>query len=248
MAQTPFYLDWTFWAVVVAFLALVLSQLPPIHIMLRRAKLDVEAYSRIHLTHKIGNPNAQLHLIISNVGGQEVKVKSIVLHFKRGDEDSFTLPAQNYLQAPGDKDTVLLTSFKLKPKDEWAHIVNFLNFFSRTDEKAFRQIESNLKSDIFEKMEIPENKDKVVEATSSNVQPVIEFFQHRFRWAHGEYEIALEIQTEPQRASVLKRYRVTLFESDSTELRSYADDYKIGAGVYWDIARHTGLILPLTEA
>jgi len=90
MAQTPFYLDWTFWAVVVAFLALVLSQLPPIHIMLRRAKLDVEAYSRIHLTHKIGNPNAQLHLIISNVGGQEVKVKSIVLHFKRGDEDRFT--------------------------------------------------------------------------------------------------------------------------------------------------------------
>jgi len=161
---------------------------------------------------------------------------------------SFTLPAQNYLQAPGDKDTVLLTSFKLKPKDEWAHIVSFLNFFSRTDEKAFRQIESNLKSDIFAKKEIPENKDKLVEATPSNVQPVIEFFQHKFRWVPGEYEIALEIQTEPQHAGVLKGYRVTLFESDSTELRSYADDYKFGAGVYWDIARHTGLILPLTEA
>ena len=87
MAQSPFYLDWTFWAVVVAFLALVLSQLPPIHIMFQRAKLDVEAYSRIHLTHKIGNPNAQLHLIVSNVGGREVKVKSIALHLKRGDED-----------------------------------------------------------------------------------------------------------------------------------------------------------------
>ena len=180
MAQTHFYLDWTFWAVVAAFLALVLSQLPPIHIMLRRAKLDVEAYSRIHLTHKIGNPYAQLHLIVSNVGGREVKVKSIVLHFKRGDEDKFTLPAQNYLQALGDKDTVLLTSFKLKPKDEWAHIVNFLNFFSRTDEKAFRQIESNLKSDILAKKELPENKDKFVEATPNNVQPVIEFFQHKF--------------------------------------------------------------------
>ena len=82
-------------------------------------------------------------------------MKSIVLHFKRGNDDQFTLPAQNYLQAPGDKDTVLLTSFKLKPKDEWAHIVTFLNFFSRTDEKAFRQIESNLKNDIFEKKNFP---------------------------------------------------------------------------------------------
>lgn len=247
MAQPPFYLDWTFWAVVVAFLAIALSQLPPIHIMLRRAKLDIEAYSRIHLTHRIGNPNAQLHLIVSNIGGREVKVKSIVLHFKRGDEDRFTLPAQNY-QASGDKDTVLLTSFKLKPKDEWVHIVNFLNFFSRTDEKTFRQIESNLKNDIFAKKEIPDNKDKIVEAMPSNVQPVIEFFQHKFRWVPGEYEIALEIQTEPQCAGVSKHYRVTLFESDSAELRSYADDYKIGAGVFWDNARHTGLILPLTEA
>ena len=248
MAQTPFYFDWTFWAVVFSFLALALSQLPPIHVMFRRAKLDVEAYSRIHLTHRVGNPNAQLHLIVSNVGGREVKVKSIVLHFKRGNDDQFTLPAQNYLQAPGDKDTVLLTSFKLKPKDEWAHIVTFLNFFSRTDEKAFRQIESNLKNDIFEKKELPANKDKIVEAAPGNIQPVIEFFQHKFRWEPGEYEITLEIKTEPQHATVLKCYRVTLFESDSAELLSYAEDYKVGAGVYWHIERHTGLILPLTEA
>ncbi len=248
MAQTPFYLDWTFWAFVVSFLALALSQLPPIHAMFRRAKLDVEAYSRIHLTHSVGNPNAQLHLIVSNVGGREVKVKSIVLHFKRGNDDQFTLPSQNYLQAPGDKDTVLWTSFKLKPKDEWAHIVNFLNFFSRTDEKALRQIESNLKNDILEKKELPDNKGINVEAEPENVQPVIEFFRQKFRWEPGEYEIALEIKTEPQHANVLKHYRVTLFESDSAELRSYANDYEFGIGVCWSDARHSGLILPLTEA
>ena len=248
MTQAPFYLDWKFWAVVVSFLALVLSQLPPIHIMLRRAKLDVEAYSRIHFTHRVGNPNAQLHLIVSNVGGREIKIKSIALHFKRGNDDQVTLPAQNYLQEPGDKDTVLLTSFKLKPKDEWAHIANFLNFFSRTDEKTFRQLESNLKNDIFEKKELPENKDTVVEADTENVQPIIEFFHRKFRWEPGEYEISLEIKTEPQHASVSKRYRVTLFESDSAELKSYSDDYKYGAGVYWNNSRHTGLILPLIEA
>ena len=216
--------------------------------MLRRAKLDVEAYSRIHFTHQVGDPSARLHLIFSNVGGREIKIKSIALHFKRGNDDQFTLPAQTYLQEPGDKDAVLLTSFKLKPKDDWAHIVNFLNFFSRTDEKTFRQLEWNLKNDIFEKKEVPENKDTVVEADTKNVQPIIEFFHQKFRWEPGEYEMSLEIKAEPQCASVIKQFRVTLFESDSAELKSYADDYKYGAGVYFNNPRHTGLILPFKEA
>jgi len=245
--QIPFYLDWTFWAVVVSFLAIILSQLPPIHILLRPAKLDVEAYSRMHLTHRVGNPNAQLHLIVSNSGGREVKIKSILLNFKRGDEDHFTLPAQNYVQSPGDKDAVLLTSFKLKPKEEWAHLVNFLNFFSRSEEKEYRQLESNLKNDINQKRELPENKDILVEAETDKVHPIIEFFKRKFRWLPGEYEITLEIRAEPDKVSIYRRYRVTIFESDSIELQDYANDFKHGAGVYFDIPKHTGLILPLTE-
>src|SRR5712691_6475060 len=104
VALVPFYLDWKFWSVAVAVIALILSQLPPIHILLRRAKLDVEAYSRMLLTHKVGNPNAQLHLIISNPGGRELRIKGILLRLRRGTEDEFVLPAQNYLQSPGDKE------------------------------------------------------------------------------------------------------------------------------------------------
>lgn len=66
-ASVPLYLNWSFWAVVVALCAVVLSQIPPIHLLLKKAKLDLELYSRIHLTHKVGNPNLQLHLIISNI-------------------------------------------------------------------------------------------------------------------------------------------------------------------------------------
>ena len=73
----PLYMDWSFWAVVIAFAALVLSQLPPIHVMLKRAKLDLELYSKISITHKLGNPNLQLHLILSNIGGRRVSVTDI---------------------------------------------------------------------------------------------------------------------------------------------------------------------------
>jgi len=141
MPEIPLYLNWSFWAVVVAGLALLLSQLPPIHLLLKRAKIDLELYSRIHITHKVGNPNLQLHLIINNIGGKVVKIKGISTAIKRNGEQIAVLPAQNYLQTPNDKTTVLLTSFSLKPKEEWAHLVNFLNYFSRNVDKEFRSAE-----------------------------------------------------------------------------------------------------------
>lgn len=247
VVQMPFYIDWTFWAVLVSIAALLLSQLPPIHILLRRARLEVEAYSKIHLTHKVGNPNAQLHLIISNSGGREVKVKSVLLHFQRGDEERFTLPAQNYLPAPDSKGSVLLTSFRLKPKDEWAHIVNFHQAFSRHEEKEYRAMESDIKNDIFSKRERAEEK-TIVEADICHVQPFMEFFERKFRWLPGEYELTLEVVARPEKAGLTKKYRVTVFESDSAELRDYTNDYKYGAGVYFEHEHHSGIIVPLVEA
>jgi hypothetical protein len=73
----PFYLNWTFWAVIISFIALVLSQLPPLHIFLKKAKLDFELFSSVCLTHKVGNPNLESHIIINNVGGRNVRVKGI---------------------------------------------------------------------------------------------------------------------------------------------------------------------------
>ncbi len=246
--QASFYLDWKFWSVVVSTIAIVLSQLPPLHILMRRAKLDVEAYSRMHLNHKLGNPNTQLHLIVSNTGGREVKIKKITLQIRRGTDDCFVLPAQNYLQLPGDKETVLLTTFKIKPNEEWAHIVNFLNFFSRSDEKMYRQLEYNLRQDIFKKRDALEDKNIDVASDDGNVQPFLKFFETKFCWFPGEYNFTLEIEVDPKKASLKKNYRFTLFESDSAELQGYRDDYKYGFGVFLIHPNHQGLIVPLSEA
>lgn len=249
LAYVPFYLDWKFWAVVVSFIALVLSQLPPLHVILRRAKLEVEAHSLMYLTHKVGNPTAQLHLIISNPGGRELKIREISLHFKLSAEDAFVLPAQGYLQNPTDKDAVLLTPFKLKPKEEWAHIANFFNRLPRQDEKVYRQLESNLRQDIQAKLAVkPADQKAPVAANPENVQPLLKFFEARFRWLPGEYELTLQLQTEPKRASISKRFRFTLFESDAKELTDYREDYKYGFGVYITYQQHTGLLVPLAEA
>src|SRR3972149_310835 len=98
----PLYLDWSFWAVIVAAVAIVLSQLPPVHLLIRRGKLDIEPYSRILITHKVGNPNVQAHLTLTNIGGRIVRVKGITLKIKRDGKEIAVLPAQNYHQNPRD--------------------------------------------------------------------------------------------------------------------------------------------------
>lgn len=244
----PLYMDWSFWAVVVAALALILSQLPPLHQVFRRGQLDVEPYSRIHLTHKVGNPNAQLHLILTNIGGSSVRVKGITLKIRRDGKDVALLPAQNYLENPGDKLTVLFTSFSLKPKEDWAHIINFLNYFTRTDDKKYRAAESKLRESILEKKKIPENKDIVVEVDDKTISPFIEMFNEKFIWLTGEYEIQISVCASDKKANVEKRYRFTLFESDSNELSKVKDSYKSGDGINWDSGNHPGVLVQIVEA
>jgi hypothetical protein len=251
LTQLPFYLDWKFWlaavSLTVSVVAIILSQLPPLRVLFRRGKLDIEAYSRMALTHKIGNPIAQMHLIISNAGPREVKVKGIELHFQRDTEDRFPLPAQTYLQPPSGSDAVLLTSFKIKPDEEWEHDVNFFGLPSRKEEKEYRQFEANLTRDIAEKRKALADQNDIVSADQENVQPLIKSFDEKFRWFSGEYYLTLQIQTEPAKASISKQYRITLFESDYEALKDSCDDYKYGWGVFLPSQR-SALFVPLTEA
>lgn len=223
-------MDWSFWAVVIAALAVALSQSPPIRLWFKRPRLDIELYSRIALTHKLGNPNAQIHIIISNVGGRTVRIRSLRLKFTRNGEHTFELPAQSYLQAPTDKDSVLFTPFSLNPGAEWSHIANCLNFFGRDDEKRYRDMESNLRQEIVAKRQ--QAPDTLVEADVQYVQPLLEFFDRKFNWLPGEYELEVAVQGNSVQAN--GNYTFTIFESESNELRTQTEGYKYGAGVYWE--------------
>jgi hypothetical protein len=244
----PLYSDWSFWTVVVAAIAIALSQLPPIHILLKKASLDMELYSRIHITHKVGNPNLSSHLILNNNGGRVIKIRKITATIKKDGKQIAVLPAQNYLQNPNDKTPILLTTFSLKPKQEWAHTVNFLNYFSRTDEKEYRKAESKLKTNIMEKRKITQEKDSLIEADSKYVKPFTDIFNAKFLWHADEYEMCVSVNVNPEKASIEKTYRFTLFESDSEELSKHKDDFKYGDGLYWNSANHLGLSIQIIEA
>ncbi len=244
----PFYLDWTFWAAALALLAIVLSQLPPLHLLLRPKRLEVEVHSRIGITHKVGNPNASMVVSIRNTGGRELRVKSLSLDVVRDGKPLAALPAQNYFETPSSQSSVLFVPFSIKPGETWAHSVAFLNFFDRLTEKQFRENLSALDSDIRRKLRARSEDDKrAVVAEKELVQPFIDMVKKLFVWLPGEYVVNLKVNAEPGSASYSKKYRFTLYESDSADLQEHLEDYPFGGGLTYDVERHVGINVPLTE-
>jgi len=245
----PLYLDWSFWAAIVAAIALVLSQIPPIHILLRRAKLDLELYSKISITHKIGNPNLQLHLILNNAGGRKIRIKAIEVALSRDNKELAVLPAQNYLQEQNSKETLLFTTFSLKPGEEWAHIVNFLRYFDREDAKRYQEIEGNMLSDFRKnKNRDKADNDQIHEHPKELVAPALAMFQEKFIWNPGEYKMKVRAITDNNSADILKEYRFAVFESQTNTLAEIAEYFKCGGGIWWDPNIQTGVIIEINEA
>lgn len=247
-SATPFYFDWQFWGAVVAMLALVLSQLPPVLLWFRPRKLDVEVHSRIQVTHKVGNPNIGMYVSLSNTGGRVLRIRSFRVQISRDGNSLCSLPAQNYFETPSATASVLFVPFTLRPGEIWGHGTNFLNFFDRATEKLYRESEASLLSDIRNKIKAkPKDDEALVIAEPNLVVPFQRLFDELFIWIPGEYTIELVVEADPGSASFRSKYRFTLFESDSEELRSHTEDYKNGGGISYSVNKHAGVFVPLSR-
>lgn len=245
---TPLYLDWQLWAAVVAGLALILSQLPPVILWFRPRRLEVEVHSRIQITHKVGNPNVGMFVSVRNTGGRELRIRSLRIVLARDNISITTLPAQNYFESPSSQPSVLFVPFTLKPGETWAHGTNFLNFFDRATEKLYRESEFKLSTDIRRKLSAKVEKDtNPVIAEPDLVAPFMTLFGQLFIWEPGEYVAELIVEAEPGSASFSKKYRFTLYESDSAELRTHTEDYKFGGGVSYNVDKHASVFVPISQ-
>jgi len=233
MNNNPIYLNWEFWTAIVAAMALVLSQIPPIYQLLRRAKLTMEIYPRIAIGHKIGYPNVQLGIVLSNSGGRQVRIKKITIMFSRDGTEVVTLPAQLYSPESEPTKMLLFTGFKVIPNEERVHNFHFFLNLPRNQEREVSDKTVALIEDINAKRAIPANKDILVEADLVHVQPFHDMLDRNYMWIHGEYLMNIKVETSDPRVYVEKKYRFTLFESDSKQLRDFETKYKYGEGIYF---------------
>lgn len=250
-APTPFYFDWNFWTTVAAFVAIVLSQLPPVVTWFKSTKLAIEIHNRIVVYHRVGNPNLNVHIILTNPCGKTIRVKAMSVMLERDGKTMEPLNGHSYYQAISDKESVLLTPFNLKPTEEWGHLVTFASAVSREDEKKLRaaedQLRKNIQDKIRERDRKGDNSKDLVEADAALVTPFMEAFNRFFIWNPGEYVITLNIKAEHAAASLTRKYRFTLFESDTLQLKQPTDNFKFGDGVYYH-TNSTGFVgVPIVE-
>ena len=124
-----------------------------------------------------------------------------------------TLPAQNYFQNPADTTPILFAGISIKPKEEWRMVSPSLNYFSRTDEKKYRDAESRLKADIFkEKRKTLENKEDIAEAEKEYIAPFLEMFKENFLWNLASTRFKY-LYLLCQRKQVLRRIITSLYLS-----------------------------------
>ncbi len=225
-----FYANVEFWQGAAAFIAIILSQCPPVWLWFKRARLVVEPYDRVALTDEIGLPTVQWQLSITNMGGRDVRVKKVTLTLRR-EKDERAFSGRGYFEKSSDLQAVLLTPFSLKVQEVWSYNVSFFPPMSWEDRQTFAKLRKTLRDDILEKRAgLPKDHPDIA-ADQQHVEALMKLFEKNFYWRAGEYEAILCVETDVAKANTSSRFRFTLFESESDAMRARSEQFKFGYGV-----------------
>jgi hypothetical protein len=134
---------------------------------------------------------------------------------------------------------ILLTSFDIKPDEQWNYLTCFHSNLERKDEKKYLESEQKLKD------EITRQKDEFGEKHLGKVaeeftMPFIKLFDKMFNWKDGEYIVEITVETDELKANITKKFRFTIFESLAESLLRHKEGFEIGAGIYWESTDYVG--------
>ena len=230
MEDNQLIYNWELWSVIVASLAIILSQLPPLHILFRKSKLDLEIHSRIFLSHSIGNPWLQINLIIRNIGGKTLRIQNIYVNILRDNKKIGELKAENYYSQPTNNQSILLTNFNLKPDEEWNQLTHFINYLDQNDARKYEEANIKLQNEIHQQQQ-KFGKDHLAKASDEYINPFNQLFEEKFIWQPGDYEIEVIITSNHIKLS--RKYRFIIFESMTEDLKKHREGYPMGDGIYW---------------
>jgi hypothetical protein len=232
--------DPAIWSTAIALVALVLSQLPPIHDLMKRRALRIIAPQFFPLWHNLGNVNLYAFLGLYNDGGRTITIGKIDCLMLDDSGTSYRLPAQSYVsrQPPPSSEQSPAEFFMewlvLKPGQHWAETIHFVKPWSVQDEEAVADVIGKIRNDINAKLASrPPDQKGLVEANANAVEEAKDFFEKRFKLTKGNYKLIVAALSEKNEVIGLRGFSFTLFESQIRALRAATDDYKIGAGIYF---------------
>jgi hypothetical protein len=244
LTTAPFYLNWTFWSFVIAFTALILSQLPKVYLWTKGKKVDLEIHSRITVNHYLGIPALSIYMGVANKGRSKIKIKRIDSKITKDGKVIANLSCNSFFDTTSSQSPNLFFPFDLSSESSWDHSCWFTTDIDRNTEQKIRSSVSALDMNVVGKIKNNEDKDQLVEADEHFVKPLIDIKEKKFIWEPGEYFVEIVLETVPL-INISKNIRFTLFETDTKELEGYSNDYKYG--MPYHNQKNKGLNISISE-
>ena len=240
--------DLQFWTVFISGCALLISVFPHLKARFKKGKLKIDKYRTFFITHRVGSPSLNLHLIFKNVGGAPLSVHEVNLEVTKDKVDKFNLIGNGYLIEPNAQYFTILTPFELKGSETWSHTISFNELWKRKKQHKYRELESRIRDHIQGQVRFnPPEPGEFAVAKTEDIISISKFFEENFLWESGEYEVAIVVKGEDGKELARESFMFTLFESESDELLSYKEDLKFGFGVHLVPNRIHGINIDVTQ-
>jgi hypothetical protein len=217
--------DPTTWTAIIAVLALVLSQVPPIRELIKGTKITISVPEMVSLWHFLGNISLSFQIDIANSGGRSVSIKKIETILIDSDNKVWYLPAQTYIsrqapiQANGITNDYSITRLSLKPTENWNEAIRCYRLWNESEEEEVNKITTS-----------------IVDSISSQL-PSDTFYNRTFDLHKGNYKFIISAKLENNEAVGVCGYEFTIFETHIHALESHKDHYKFGEGIYFPVNR-----------
>ncbi|MUK42750.1 hypothetical protein GNP61_14425 [Aliivibrio fischeri] len=127
----------------------------------------------------------------------------------------------------------MLAPFDLESGSVWAHTICFNEVWDRSTQRKYKFLHAKIRDTITEK-----NKNNIPEAgkfhlaDESDVATLEQFFKSQFKWEDGEYDIQILVKDKNEKIILSNASRFTLFESDTSDLKAWVEDYKYGNSIF----------------
>ncbi|MBI3302666.1 MAG: hypothetical protein HYZ72_11430 [Deltaproteobacteria bacterium] len=235
------------WSVMVAALAVVLSQLPPVREMVKGRRIRIVIPEQFMLYHYLGNVQINLFLVMQNIGGKAVSIAKIDCIITDGGNSRWDLPAHSYYSRlppnqPGQSPPELLLGWiPLKPGEHWSETLHCFKFWSTPEERRANEITAKIRNNIVTKrLQLPAAQ--FAEADAELITEAKDFFRTKFNLSEGNYQLVVAALAESDQVLDVRGCEFTLFESSIRALQAMTEEYKYGAGVYYPTQDLTNIV------
>ena len=216
------------WSAFFAFVAIALSQLPPIKFW-RRQQLKVEVYSRANISHLIGNPGVGLVVNVRNLGGRSARIRSLKMNIEREGSHVADLHPTHHYESLSSNNALIYVPVELAAGQSWMGSLVFSKELKRAEELEYRRLTTAIRKEIADKIAArPANQFGMVTAEESFYQPFIRMYEREFRWVPGDYKLTISLVIEGTDQIFPAAYRFTLYDFEVDQLAQYTEQYKYG--------------------